>query len=64
MINGKETELPETTRYVIEVLDLLNINSKRVSVEFNEEIIAHEIFEKTTVQDKDCIEIVSFVGGG
>ena len=64
MINGKETELPETTRYVSELLDLLNINSKRVAVEVNEEIIAPEIFEKTIVQDKDCIEIVSFVGGG
>ncbi len=64
MINGKETKIPETIRDVREVLDLLNINYKRVAVEVNEEIIAPEMFDKTLVQDKDCIEIVSFVGGG
>ncbi len=64
MINGKETKIPETIKYIREVLDLLNINYKRVAVEVNEEIIAPEMFDKTLVQDKDCIEIVSFVGGG
>ncbi len=36
----------------------------RIAVEVNEEIIPKSQYESTLLQDGDCIEVVSFVGGG
>ena len=36
----------------------------RVAVEKNMEIVTKKDYETTILQDGDCVEIVSFVGGG
>ncbi len=37
---------------------------KRIAVERNGDILPKSQYESTVLQDGDCIEIVSFVGGG
>ena len=45
-------------------LDLLEIDSRRVAVEHNMKVIKRDAYPQTTVQDRDQVEIVNFVGGG
>ncbi len=63
-INGKETTMTETINSVHQVLEALEVAPRRVAVELNGEIIDPQLFTETLVHDKDCLEIVSFVGGG
>lgn len=37
---------------------------KRIAVERNEEIVPKAQYGSTVLEDGDCIEVVSFVGGG
>ncbi|GEM_PF-784497 len=64
-INGQIKEFSEE---IITLEDLLlNLNIKkldRVAVEINRKIIEQSSFNETVVHLDDCIEIVSFVGGG
>ena len=46
------------------LLDLLEIDSRRVAVEHNMKVIKRDAYPQTTVQDRDQVEIVNFVGGG
>ena len=39
-------------------------NTKRVAVELNGNILKKSQYAATYLKDDDCIEIVSFVGGG
>ena len=36
----------------------------RIAVEYNGEILKREQYESVILQPEDCLEIVSFVGGG
>ncbi len=36
----------------------------RIAVEYNGEIIPREAYGEKQLQDGDCLEIISFVGGG
>lgn len=36
----------------------------RIAVECNEAIVPKEAYDKKILEDGDCIEVVSFVGGG
>ena len=51
------TNLPE---FLIEV----GLNPKLVAVEYNGEILARSLWEETTLQTGDRLEIVTIVGGG
>jgi thiamine biosynthesis protein ThiS len=46
------------------LLDLLDIDARRVAVEHNMKVIKRDAYPQTTVQDRDQVEIVNFVGGG
>ncbi len=37
---------------------------KRIAVERNGEIVPKSQYDSTVLSDGDCVEIVSFVGGG
>ena len=62
-INGEETELSSAIT-VTALVESLGLTSKRVAVEINRDVLARERWNETTVQDRDHIEIVQFVGGG
>ena len=64
-INGQIKEFSEEITTLGDLL--LNLNIKkldRVAVEINRKIIDQSSFNETSVNPDDCIEIVSFVGGG
>lgn len=62
-INGNYTETKSGIN-ILELLEELNINPKKVVVEVNLNIIPRENYENRIVVDGDMIEIVQFVGGG
>ncbi|MBE7041519.1 MAG: sulfur carrier protein ThiS [Ruminococcaceae bacterium] len=39
-------------------------DTKRVAVEINGDILPKSQYENTYLNDGDCVEVVSFVGGG
>lgn len=63
IINGESIEnLNHKT--VAEYLAESGYDIKRVAVELNGDILPKVEFNSTVLQDGDCVEIVSFVGGG
>ena len=62
-LNGERQELPGPLT-VTELLSRLHIDSRRVAVELNLVVLKRTLFDSTTVQDGDQVEIVNFVGGG
>jgi len=61
-INGENRSV--TARTVKELLESLDIDSKRVAVELNMEILPKADYVTRTIANGDRIEIVHFVGGG
>lgn len=62
-VNGtmEDMEISVTVR---EYLEQKNYRTDRIAVERNGEIVPKSRYEDTAIQDGDCLEIVSFVGGG
>ncbi len=61
-INGEEMELAGKTlsAYLAEA----GYDSGRIAVERNGDIVFKKQYESTVLADGDCLEVVSFVGGG
>ncbi len=62
-LNGERHHLTRPLT-IAELLASLAIDSRRVAIEHNLEIIRRRDFADTTVREGDRIEIVNFVGGG
>jgi thiamine biosynthesis protein ThiS len=62
-LNGDPYDLDQPLS-VQELLERLNIDSRRVAVEHNKVIVKRAAFAATLVGDGDTVEIVNFVGGG
>lgn len=62
-VNGQITTLSETTS-LVNFLKAKNYNLLRIAVELNGEIVPKGKFDSVVLSDADCLEIVSFVGGG
>lgn len=62
-LNGEAFEL-ERPMSVVELLDSLDIDPRRVAVEHNLAIIRRHTFPDVIVRDGDRVEVVNFVGGG
>jgi thiamine biosynthesis protein ThiS len=62
-LNGDpfETEGPLT---VLQLLERLQIDPRRVAVEHNLAILKRERYGTSTIGEGDNVEIVNFVGGG
>ena len=62
-LNGDpfETEGPLT---VLQLLERLQIDPRRVAVEHNLAILKRDRYATSTIGDGDSVEIVNFVGGG
>ena len=46
------------------LLEHLQIDARRVAVEHNLTVVKRDAYERVTVNDRDQVEIVNFVGGG
>lgn len=62
-INGSEREL-ERECSVSQLLQILEITSKRLAIELNGNIIPRSQFDSHKIQAGDTIEIVQAIGGG
>lgn len=61
-INGLELNLAGKT--LTAYLKTTDFDANRIAVERNGEIVPKAQYETTVLQDGDCLEVVSFVGGG
>lgn len=61
-VNGLELELAGLT--VAQYLATTDYDCKRIAVERNGNIVPKAQYDTTVLQDGDCLEVVSFVGGG
>ncbi len=62
-VNGSAMELPEGST-ISDLLKFLEIDSGRVAVEQNLEIVSRDQYGSRAINAGDRIEIVHFVGGG
>ncbi len=63
MINGESRELAAGLT-VAAMLQALGIDTRKVAVERNLEIVPKSAFAATEIQEGDRLEIVHFIGGG
>ena len=61
-INGNEVTAAGIS--LAEYLETTAYDPKRIAVEKNGQIVPKAQYAETILKDGDCIEIVSFVGGG
>ncbi|MEI7834552.1 MAG: sulfur carrier protein ThiS [bacterium] len=54
----------DTTSNILQLLDYMNLQGKRIAVERNGEIVPRSQFGEQMLADGDRLEIVVAVGGG
>ena len=62
-LNGSKLEL-KNKYSIATLLKKYKIDSKKVSVELNGEIINRNKYKLINIKNKDKIEVVHFIGGG
>ena len=62
-VNGKSRQVREEMN-VTGLLRDLQLNVERVAVEVNLEILERRDFDARMLNEGDCVEIMSFIGGG
>ncbi|WP_417519992.1 sulfur carrier protein ThiS [Minwuia sp.] len=62
-VNGKEQHYDEGMT-VHDLLTRMRLDSRKIAVELNLEIVAKSAYRRTTLDDGDSVEIVHFIGGG
>jgi thiamine biosynthesis protein ThiS len=62
-VNGESREASEGTT-VSGLLAQLGLNTGRIAIEYNLQILPKTKWDETQVAPGDCFEIVQFVGGG
>ncbi len=62
-LNGEPYELDQPLS-VDDLLARLDLDPRRVAIEYNLSIIRRPVWPQTIVQEGDRLEIVNFVGGG
>jgi len=61
-VNGEIKNITEMS--LLQFLESLGIDPRRVAVELNTDIVSKSTYETTILKDGDRMEIVQFVGGG
>ena len=62
-INGDLKKIPQETN-IVSVLESLNISTKHIAIEINENLVFRSDWKETNLKDGDKIEIVKAIGGG
>jgi thiamine biosynthesis protein ThiS len=62
-VNGEPLDVTAPAT-ISSLLDLLDIDARRVAVEHNLLVVRREAYASTPLNERDQIEIVNFVGGG
>ena len=63
VLNGESFELPKKIS-IVELFDLLELSSKFMAVEVNNEIVFRDSWETFLINQGDKIELVRAIGGG
>ena len=62
-INGKKEDLKQALN-LLELVKQKGFDSKKIVIEYNASVLPKEKWATTLLNEKDVIEIISFVGGG
>lgn len=62
-LNGDPHEIPAPLT-ISALLERLDIDSRRVAVELNLNVVKKTAYDSSVIHDGDEVEIVNFVGGG
>jgi len=62
-LNGKKV-LIKSKFSIYDLLIKYKLNTKKIAIEYNGEIISKDRYKSKFLKDKDKIEIVHFIGGG
>ena len=62
-LNGKKTEI-EKAMTLVDLLEFKNIETDRVIVEYNFDVLMKNDWESTVLKENDNVEVLKFVGGG
>jgi sulfur carrier protein len=63
-INGETRAFDSAMPHVAALVAALGLDTKKVAVERNLEIVPRSVYASTPLADGDRIEIVHFIGGG
>ena len=63
VLNGKKFEV-EKKDTISQLLKKIDINSSKVAIEVNKVVIPKEKYKVFKFNNKDKVEIVTFIGGG
>lgn len=61
-INGENKEIKASS--FAELLDELQLDSRKIAIERNLQLVKRKEFAETKINEGDEIEIINFVGGG
>lgn len=62
-LNGESVAL-ESSLSVSALLAKYHIDTRKIAIERNREIVPHSLYSVTTLVEGDNLEIVHFIGGG
>jgi thiamine biosynthesis protein ThiS len=62
-LNGEKRAVPDSLT-VLGLLEHLNIQTEKVAVERNLEIVKKAAYDATVLREGDSLEVVSFMAGG
>lgn len=62
-VNGEDRELEQSVT-LAELVEILEMEDRRIAVEVNEELVPRSLFPDHDLCDGDRIEIVHAIGGG
>lgn len=62
-VNGETRQMPEGAT-VAQLLTAIGLDTRKVAVERNEEIVPRSTYAAVVLAQGDALEIVHFIGGG
>ena len=62
-INGEEKSFASELTITL-LLEHLEIDTRKIAIEHNRQIVAKSTYTNTVINDGDQLEIVAFIGGG
>jgi thiamine biosynthesis protein ThiS len=63
IINGEQRKI-DGVASVAELIDKLMLDTRKIAIELNLEIVPRSCYAKTLLKNGDRLEVVEFIGGG
>jgi sulfur carrier protein len=63
IVNGKAMEVTENTN-LYDLLQSSKVKADTIIVVLNDVVVRKDMWTETVLKEGDCMELVSFVGGG